>query len=69
MWVTPAGDLHASVRHSELWAHGEDIPLMSDFNVGHFVRPWIRTEQDLECLKHVMRCEFRSRERCVRASW
>ena len=54
-WNTPAGELHASVRYSELWAHGEDIPLMSDFNVGHFVRPWIRTEQDLECLKLVTR--------------
>lgn len=55
VWVTPAGELHASVRYGELWAHGEDIPLMSDFNVGHFVRPWIQTERDLECLKYVMR--------------
>jgi hypothetical protein len=54
VWASPAGELHASVRYNELWAHGEDIPLMSDFNVGHFVRPWIQTEQDLECLKYVM---------------
>jgi len=54
-WDTPAGELHASVRRDELWAHGEDIPLMSDFNVGHFITPWIETEQDLECFKHVMK--------------
>ncbi|MBN2583820.1 MAG: hypothetical protein JXL80_12200 [Planctomycetes bacterium] len=53
-YETPAGVLHASVRHNELWAHGEDIPLMSDFNVGHFDEPWIRTEQDLECLRYVV---------------
>ena len=55
VWDTPAGRMHASVKYNELWAHGEDIPLMSDFNVGHFVEPWIQTEQDLECLRHVLR--------------
>lgn len=54
-WTTPAGELHAAVKYNELWAHGQDIPLMSDFNVGHFVRPWIQTEQDLECFKYVVR--------------
>lgn len=52
---TPDGELRASVRYNELWAHGEDIPLLSDFNVGHFVEPWIRDERDLACLRHVMR--------------
>jgi len=54
-YQTPAGELHAAVRYNELWAHGEDIPLMSDFNVGHFAKPWIQNEQDLECLKYVLR--------------
>lgn len=54
-YSTPAGELHAAVRYNELWAHEQDIPLMSDFNVGHFVKPWIENEQDLECLKHVLR--------------
>lgn len=55
VYVTPAGELRAAVRYNELWAHGEDIPLMSDFNVGHFVKPWIQSEQDFECLKYVLR--------------
>ena len=51
--ATASGDLHAAVRYNELWPHGEDIPFYSDFNIGHFVEPWIRTEADLECFKHV----------------
>ena len=50
---TPAGDLHAAVRYNDLWPHGQDIPLYSDFNVGHFVEPWLKTVTDLECLKQV----------------
>ena len=57
---TPAGELHASVRYNDLWPHGEHIPFYSDFNIGHFVEPWIRTEQDLACLQQVRRiCEGR----------
>jgi uroporphyrinogen-III decarboxylase len=43
------------VRYNDLWPHGEDIPFYSDFNIGHFVEPWIKTEADLECLKHIIR--------------
>lgn len=43
-FTTPAGELHASVRHNDLWPHGNDIPFFSDFNIGHFVEPWVRTE-------------------------
>lgn len=56
-YTTPAGVLHASVRYNEQWAYGKDILLFSDYNVGHFIEPWIRNEQDLECLKHVMRLD------------
>lgn len=53
---TPAGPLHAAVRYDEeKWPHGEDIPFFSDFNIGHYVEPWIETEQDLEAFKHVHR--------------
>jgi len=52
---TPAGDLHASVRVNELWPHGDDIPFYSDFNIGHFVEPWVQTEADLAALQQVMR--------------
>jgi len=31
------------------------IPLYSDHNIAYFARPWIETEQDLECLRHILR--------------
>ncbi len=58
VYATPSGELRASVRYSELWPHGQDIPLYSDFNVGHFLKPWVENEADLECLKYArMICE------------
>lgn len=50
-YETPAGVLHAAVHCNELWPHGQDIPFYSDFNIGHFVEPWLKTRQDLECLE------------------
>ena len=52
-YTTPAGELHASIRYNKLWPVGEDIPLYSDFNIGHFVEPWIQNEADLACLKQL----------------
>jgi len=52
-YTTPAGELHASIRYNKLWPCGEHIPLYSDFNIGHFVEPWIQNEADLECLKQL----------------
>ena len=54
LWTTPAGELHASVNYDDLWPHGLDVPLYSDFNIGHFVEPWLKTEQDLECLRQIL---------------
>jgi len=54
VYTTKCGQLHASVRYNQLWPHGKDIPMMSDFNVGHFVQPWLETETDLNCLKQVL---------------
>ena len=53
VYTTQCGELHASVRYSDLWPHGQDIPLFSDFNIGHFVEPWVQTEADLACLKQL----------------
>lgn len=50
---TPTGPLHASVRYDERWPHGENIPFFSDFNIAHFVEPWIENEDDLAAFKHV----------------
>lgn len=55
VYSTPAGELHASVRYDDKWPHGEDIPLFDDFNVAHFVKPWLSNEADLRCLRHVLR--------------
>lgn len=52
-FTTPAGELHAAVRYNDLWPHGLDIPFYSDFNVGHYVEPWLQGEADLECLKQL----------------
>lgn len=52
-YTTPAGELHAAIHYNDLWPHGQDIPFYSDFNIGHFVRPWIRTRSDLECFKQL----------------
>ena len=54
-YATPAGELHASVRHSALWPHGMNIPFFSDFNIGHFVEPWITTAEDVQRLSHIGR--------------
>jgi len=50
---TPAGRLTATVRKTEDWPHGTDIPLMSDFVVSRIVKPWIETHADLDCFEQV----------------
>ena len=54
VFSTPAGDLHAAIRYDQHWPHGLEIPLNSDFNVGHFSEPWLTSAADLECLRHIM---------------
>lgn len=54
-YSTPAGELHAAVRYNDLWPHGQDIPFYSDFNIGHYVKPWLQTEADLAALEQVLR--------------
>jgi hypothetical protein len=53
-WETPSGQLAASVAYNERWPHGLDIPFFSDFNIGHFVEPWMKSERDLACLQHIL---------------
>ena len=50
---TPAGMLSATVRRTEDWPHGDDIPLCSDFNVSRYVKPWLETPEDVEKYAHV----------------
>ena len=59
-YQTPSGELHASIRHNERWPHGRDIPFYSDFNIGHFLEPWIQNEADLACFADIVRlCDSR----------
>ena len=53
-WTTPSGVLHASVRYDEHWLPGFDIPFFNDYNPSHFVEPWIRTMEDVDCLRHIL---------------
>ena len=55
VWDTPCGKLSASVRYDERWVHGLDVPLYSDFLVGHCVKHWVESEQNLESLKTILR--------------
>lgn len=50
---TPDGDLAASIRINEKLPVQDDIHLASDFNPPLFVKPWIQTIEDVECLKHL----------------
>jgi len=52
-YETPSGELHAAVEANELWPFGDDIPLYHDF-VAHYRKPWLQTEADLECMRHVV---------------
>ncbi|MEW6357463.1 MAG: uroporphyrinogen decarboxylase family protein [Planctomycetota bacterium] len=45
---TPAGTLTCTVRKTEDYPHGDDIPLVSDFVVSRIVKPWIETMEDVE---------------------
>lgn len=53
-WRTPSGELHAAVTADERWPFGEEIPLFHDF-IGHYVEPWLKTERDVACLRHLIR--------------
>lgn len=53
-YTTPAGELRASATYDESWPHGLDIPFFSDFNPSHCTKFWIETDQDVECLRHIM---------------
>lgn len=59
---TARGPLTAAVRMTEDWPHGLDVPLMSDFSVSRFVKPWIETERDLDCFELVWQPTDMTRE-------
>jgi uroporphyrinogen-III decarboxylase len=52
-YETPSGVLHSAIVFNDLWPFGRDIPFFHDF-VAHYREPWLKTEADLECLKHIL---------------
>ncbi|MBI3985543.1 MAG: hypothetical protein HY343_01370 [Lentisphaerae bacterium] len=50
---TPSGDLSASLRVHEALKERDDIAIQSDLNPPLFIKPWIRTLEDVECFRHV----------------
>lgn len=49
---TPSGQLHCAIMLNDLWPFGKDIPFFHDF-VAHYREPWLKTQRDVECLKHI----------------
>ncbi len=53
-YLTPAGKLNTSVRLSDDWPHGSELPFLDDYQVPRAVEPLIKTSQDLEALKFLL---------------
>ncbi len=53
-YQTPAGRLSAVVRRTEDWPWGDDIPFFDDFSPSRYVKPWVSTLDDVECLRYVL---------------
>lgn len=55
VYTTRSGDLHSAVSVGDNWPHGYDIPLFSDYSPAHSVEPWIKSHEDVERLRHIIR--------------
>lgn len=51
---TPAGELKTTVRVTEDWPHGENVPLFSDFSVSRAQEFLIKSGEDLPRLRHLL---------------
>jgi uroporphyrinogen-III decarboxylase len=52
---TPAGPLSCSVRKTDDWPHGNDVPIRSDYLISRIVKPWVVDEADVDRLEYVYR--------------
>jgi len=50
---TPKGPLTAAIYITDDLEHKEDIPLISDWNVSRYVKPWLQTMEDVERFRYV----------------
>lgn len=55
VFETPAGPLSCTVRRTEDWPHGDDVPIRSDFLISRIVKPWVQEEADVDRLEYVYR--------------
>jgi len=70
VYSTPAGDVEAAVEYDDRWPHGYDIPFYSDFLPAHYTKPWIETEQDLDCFRHILQpVDYAPRREAIRFSF
>lgn len=74
IYHTAAGDLTQTVKLSEDWPHGDDIPLFSDFNIPRYMKPPVQSTADVPVLRHLLAgptpaqlSEFHARARALRA--
>ncbi len=51
---TPAGELHTTVRLSEDWPHGGQIPFVDDYQVPRAIKPLITDPRDLAPLQYLL---------------
>ena len=51
---TPAGELHTTVRYSEDWPHGGQIPFVDDYQVPRAAKPLVAEAQDLAALQYLL---------------
>jgi uroporphyrinogen-III decarboxylase len=53
-YQTPDGELTQTIKLSEDWPHGDDIPLFSDFNIPRQIEPIIKGMEDVKRLRHLL---------------
>lgn len=53
-YTTPAGKLHTSVRLSDDWPHGQNIPFMDDYQIPRADKPLLTSPKDLEALQYLL---------------
>ncbi len=53
-YITPAGSLTCSVQVSDDWPHGEDIPLLDDYQIPRSTNPLISNQGELEALQFLL---------------
>ncbi len=53
-YTTPAGKLHRAVKISADWEHGDEVPLLSDFNIARSSPQLVTAESSLEAVRFLL---------------